>query len=117
MPLPLFRSSRWRSWRAARRGLLLAVAGNRRDSSRLLVADHADDANAIFGREVEGVEHLAVIKVLVGLEVHDLVVARALHVDLVQRATNVRRLNGLLVQVVIAVLVDAEHLVRLIVFG
>src|SRR4051812_12353060 len=100
MPLPLFGSSRRRSRsRTTRWRLCLAVTRHRRNGSWLLVTDHADDSNAVLRRQIERVEDLAVVEILVGLEVHDFVVARALHVNLIQRTTNVRCLNRFLVQV------------------
>src|SRR5215510_7339150 len=96
------------SSRRGRRGLLLAVASHRGDGARLLVADHADDAHAVLHREVHRVDDFAVVKVLVGLEIHDVVVARGVDVDPLERRPDVLGLDRLLVQVVSAILVDAE---------
>src|SRR5215510_13955417 len=98
------------SSRRGRRGLLLllAVARHRGDGARLLVADHADDAHAVLHREVHRVDDFAVVKVLVGLEIHDVVVARRVDVDPLERRPDVLGLDRLLVQVVSAILVDAE---------
>src|SRR5215510_14951556 len=100
-----------RSSRRGRRGLLLlllAVARHRGDGARLLVADHADDADAVLHREVHRVDDFAVLEVLVGLEIHDVVVARRVDVDPLERRPDVLGLDRLLVQVVSAILVDAE---------
>src|SRR4051812_47208513 len=63
--------SRWCTQRARRGRLRLAVAGNGRDRPRLLIADHTDNADAVLHRQIHRIDHFAVVKVLVGLEIHD----------------------------------------------
>src|SRR6266571_9457306 len=101
MTSPLALSSRWRR---NRRGLL-GVANDGGDRAGLLVADEANDANAVLHRDVHGVDHLAIVEVLVRLEVHDLVLSAGI-VDLLQSWPNVRVFDRLLVQIVVAVFVD-----------
>src|SRR5262245_37841943 len=54
---------------------LLGVARDGGDRVGLLIADQTNDTNAVLHRDVHGVENLGVLQVLVGLEIHDVVVA------------------------------------------
>src|SRR5674476_1018619 len=93
----------------------LRVASDRREDSALLLADEPDDAHTVLRRHIGGVDDLRVHELLVGLEVHHLVGCPVL-VDALDLCFDRRLRDGLLVQVVIPIAVDAEHLIGLRVF-
>src|ERR1041384_2609230 len=124
-PLPpvaidMLLSSSWRGdgWCAQRSWgscLRLAVASNRRHGSRLLIADHSHHGHAVLHGDVHGVDDFRVVEVLVRLEIHDAVISRRLDIDVMQRGRDLLLRDRLLVQVIVAILVDAEDLVGLVI--
>src|SRR3981189_603529 len=92
----------------------LRVTYHRAGRARLLVADEPHHAHAVLAGHVRGVHDLRVLEVLVRLEVHDLV-RRARIVDALDLGLDGGLGDRLLVEIVVAVAVDAEHLIVLLV--